>query len=192
MNHLMIDIETLSTAKNAAVVSIGAVCFEPLTGEQGATFYRTVTGHSCQAYGLVVDPETVKWWQKQSPEAAAVLTCPEATGINLVLEELADFIYQNQPDGQHMQVWGNGPSFDCTILTSAFSACGIRLPWRYNNERCCRTMVELGRSLLNIDPKHHQMAGVAHNALADAQHQAKYISEIWQQLATRLARKEAA
>ena len=30
--HIMIDIETLSTAKNAVVLSIGAVHFDPKTG----------------------------------------------------------------------------------------------------------------------------------------------------------------
>lgn len=38
--NIMIDIETLSTAKNAVVLSIGAVFFNPKTGDILAEFYK--------------------------------------------------------------------------------------------------------------------------------------------------------
>jgi hypothetical protein len=47
-----------------------------------------------------------------------------------------------------------------------------------------RTIVELGRKLLNFDPKKDMpFKGEKHNALADAIHQAKYVSAIYQKLA---------
>ncbi|MBK0004878.1 3'-5' exonuclease, partial [Erwinia sp. S38] len=42
MNHLMIDLETMGNKPNAAIVSIGAVFFEPDSGEIGNTFYSNV------------------------------------------------------------------------------------------------------------------------------------------------------
>jgi hypothetical protein len=42
MNHLMIDIETLSTQPNAVICAIGAVFFEPSTSKTGPSFYQTI------------------------------------------------------------------------------------------------------------------------------------------------------
>ena len=39
MNHLAIDLETLSLEPNAHILSIGAVFFDPATGEMGDSFY---------------------------------------------------------------------------------------------------------------------------------------------------------
>ncbi|ENK9589510.1 3'-5' exoribonuclease, partial [Salmonella enterica] len=45
-----------------------------------------------------------------------------------------------------------------------------------------RTMVTLGRAI-GFDPKRDMpFEGDMHNALADARHQAKYVSAIWQKL----------
>ncbi len=186
MNHIMIDIETLSTAKNAALVSIGAVFFNLATGEIGESFYRTITRKSCEDKLMDVDDNTVAWWEKQSEEARAALSCPNAQTVAIVLHQFAAWIETHSEEHKPF-AWGNGPSFDCAILSTAFAAVDIKLPWRYSNERCVRTIVDLGRSLLNIDPKHSQIAGVAHNALDDAIHQAKYVSQIYQALSAMTA-----
>lgn len=184
MKDVMLDIETLSTKKTAAIPSIGAVFFDPLTGSIGNKFYRTITRKSCEEAGLHVDDATVAWWEGQSDEAKAALNCPNSIPLKQALLELENWIWENI-DSQLPEVWGNGPSFDCAILDNAYSSVGMKLPWRYSHERCVRTMVSLGRNLLQMDPKKKPMDGVAHNALADAEHQAKYVSEIYQKLAER-------
>lgn len=191
MNHIMVDIETLSAAKNAALVSIGAVFFNPATGELGEQFYRTITRKSCEDTWLDVDPDTVAWWEKQSDEARAALNSTKAMHLAVALHQFAAWIEIHSEEHRPF-LWGNGPSFDCAILATAFAAVDIKLPWRYSNERCVRTIVDLGRSLLNIDPKHSQIAGVAHNALDDAIHQAKYVSQIYQALSAMAAPCEVA
>ena len=52
MNHLMIDLETMGNKPNAPVVSIGAVFFEPSTGELGEEFYHVVSLKSSMDGGL--------------------------------------------------------------------------------------------------------------------------------------------
>ena len=47
MKHIMLDLETMSTASNAAIVAIGAVEFEPETGKLGREFYCNVSLASC-------------------------------------------------------------------------------------------------------------------------------------------------
>ncbi|EIF5001654.1 3'-5' exoribonuclease, partial [Salmonella enterica subsp. enterica serovar Typhimurium] len=54
--------------------------------------------------------------------------------------------------------------------------------WNYRNDHDVRTMVTLGRAI-GFDPKRDMpFEGDMHNALADARHQAKYVSAIWQKL----------
>lgn len=188
MNNVMLDIETLSVSKNAAIISIGAVFFNPATGELGSEFYQTITQASCEAQGLEVDGDTLQWWSEQSFAARAVLFCPHATHIMSALGNFERFIFDNTPQNQHVEIWGNGASFDCAIVANAFRRCGFKLPWRYANERDVRTIVALGRELLQIDPKYaFPFVGTEHHALSDAKHQATYVSHIYQALAAKCA-----
>ena len=60
----------------------------------------------------------------------------------------------------------------------------FKKPWSYAGDMDVRTIVELGRKLPNFDPKKDMpFEGEKHNALADAIHQAKYVSAIYQRLA---------
>lgn len=187
MNNVMLDIETLGTSKNAVIISIGAVFFDPATGQLGSELYHTIKRESCEAYGLEVDESTVKWWSEQSEEARAVLTDPYAEDLHQVLKYFDWWLWENLHDAKTVEVWGNGSSFDCGIVDNAYRRCGIKLPWRYANERDVRTIVSLGRNLLNIDPKYDfPFVGTAHNALADAKHQAAYVSHIYQALAAKV------
>lgn len=181
MNDVMIDIETLGKSKNAVIISLGAVFFDIETGKVGSSFYYTIKRESCEQYGLETDASTIKWWSEQSEAARVVLNCQDAEDLPQVLHDFAGFLSQYTPDGKHPVLWGNGPSFDNAILANAYDKCGIKQPWRFSNENCVRTIVTLGRKLLNIDPKKTIVrAGTHHHALADAEHQALYVSHIYQ------------
>ncbi|EML7933164.1 3'-5' exoribonuclease [Providencia rettgeri] len=177
--HLMVDLETMSNKGNAAIVSIGAVAFEPSTGEIGPTFYNVVDLTSCERVGLHINADTVLWWIKQSAEARS-----EIVGVSYELEEsLADLnLFAERVLTDDVQVWGNGVDFDNVILRNAYNAVGLEPFWKHWNNRCVRTIVELGRNA-GIDPKKTlQFEGEPHNALDDAIHQAKYVSIIHQHL----------
>ncbi|MNE76311.1 hypothetical protein D3C80_1725410 [compost metagenome] len=85
-------------------------------------------------------------------------------------------------------MWGNGAGFDCTIMASAYDALrkeGFTGTWNGFQDRDVRTVVDMGRDLLGFNPKKEMpFEGVAHTALADAKHQARYVSAIYQRLAT--------
>lgn len=180
MNHLMIDLETMSTANNAAIISIGAVFFEPTTGELGETFYCNVDLADCQQKGLSIDADTIMWWMKRDEQVRAAFS-KESHQLHSALNTLLGFII-SRATPRTLQVWGNGASFDNVILRNAYAAAGATLPWDYYNDRDVRTIVEIGRSL-GINPKKDiPLEGTAHNALDDAIHQARYVSQIWQQI----------
>lgn len=178
-NHVMVDLEGMSTHNNAAIVSIGAVAFEPSTGEIGPTFYQVVDLPSCQSAGLHIDADTVIWWMKQSSEARSAIV---ADGVNLrrALHDLNYFAEDSLTE--NVQVWGNGVDYDNVILRNAYIAVDLEPFWKHWNNRCVRTIVELGRNT-GIDPKTTlPFVGVLHNSLDDAIHQAKYVSIIHQHL----------
>lgn len=178
--HLMLDLETMSNKSNAAIVSIGAVAFEPSTGELGPEFYLTVDLVSCEKLGLHIDADTVLWWMKQSSEARAAIVDKDARTIQSALLALSAFAEENLSD--NVCVWGNGSDFDNVALASAYDACDFNPFWKFWNNRDVRTIVELGRNA-GIDPKRTlEFEGEQHNALADAIHQAKYVSIIHQHL----------
>lgn len=182
MNHLMIDLETMGNKPDAPVVSIGAVFFDPSTGELGQEFYCVVSLKSSVNGGAVPDPDTIIWWLKQSSEARAAI-CDEENAVSLVtaLSDLNRFIRVNA-DPKTVQVWGNGATFDNVILRASYDRELVPCAWRFTNDRDVRTIVELGRAI-GIDPRNDiPFEGDAHNALADARHQAKYVSAIWRKL----------
>ncbi|HFO3210463.1 TPA: 3'-5' exoribonuclease [Escherichia coli] len=175
--HLMIDLETMGKNPDAAIISIGAIFFDPQTGDIGPEFSKTI---DLDTAGGVIDRDTVKWWLKQSREAQSAILADEIP-LDDALLQLREFIDENSGEF-FVQVWGNGTSFDNVILRRSYERQGIPCPWRYHNDRDVRTIVELGKTI-DFDARTViPFEGVRHNALDDARHQAKYVSAIWQKL----------
>ncbi|MDM3073908.1 exonuclease [Citrobacter sp. Cf145] len=181
--HLMVDMETMGNSPDAPIVSIGAVFFDPSTGNTGAEFYQVVSLESSMSFGMKPDASTIQWWLKQSSEARSAILVDEAMGLLETLELLADFIAENAANGNHtVQLWGNGCSFDNVILRRAYALTDTPFAVPFWNDRDVRTMVELGKSV-GINPRYDiPFEGDMHNALSDARHQVKYVSAIWQRL----------
>lgn len=179
MNNVMLDIETMGNTSNAAIIAIGACYFDPATGEIGETFYSKVNLESSVFAGAKMDPSTVLWWLQQNEGARAEFKGNEKEPhINIVLSQFSAFLAQSN----NAMVWGNGIAFDNVIVKAAYDNAMLPPPWKFWNERDVRTMVDLGQQL-GFDPKRDMpFEGDRHNALADAIHQARYVSAIWQRL----------
>ncbi|EOW7457821.1 3'-5' exoribonuclease, partial [Escherichia coli] len=176
-HHLMIDLETMGKNPDAPIISIGAIFFDPQTGDMGPEFSKTI---DLETAGGVIDRDTIKWWLKQSREAQSAILTDEIP-LDDALLQLREFIDENSGEF-FVQVWGNGANFDNVILRRSYERQGISCPWRYTNDRDVRTIVALGlvmdfdaRSVITFE-------GERHNALHDARYQAKYVSAIWQKL----------
>ncbi|HBX4665434.1 TPA: 3'-5' exoribonuclease domain-containing protein [Klebsiella pneumoniae] len=181
--HVMVDLETMGKKHNAPIVAIGAVVFDPATGSIGESFYKVVCLESSVNWGAVIDPSTVIWWLKQSSEARSAIVNDDAIPLLDALLQFREFVSDNVAGGsKKAQVWGNGASFDNSILRSSYDCIAEDYPWEYWNDRDVRTMVELGQAI-SFDPKTTiPFEGSRHNALADAIHQARYVSAIWQRI----------
>lgn len=178
MLHLMVDLETLSTASNAYIRSLGAVFFD--RDGVNTLFYESCDGPSQQ--GAHIDQKTQEWWSKQSQIALQSLANARNRTLKETLEEFARWIEEERriyakdpvnPSDVEVCVWGNGSDFDPVILSNAFQRLGLPTPWKFYNVRCYRTLKNLFRQFPADEFK-----GEKHNALADAQHQAKHAVKI--------------
>ncbi|EGE8269845.1 TPA: 3'-5' exoribonuclease, partial [Escherichia coli] len=169
-DHLMIDLETMGKNPDAPIISIGAIFFDPQTGDMGPEFSKTI---DLETAGGVIDRDTIKWWLKQSREAQSAIMTDEIP-LDDALLQLREFIDENSGEF-FVQVWGNGANFDNTILRRSYERQGIPCPWRYYNDRDVRTIVELGKAI-DFDARTAiPFEGERHNALDDARYQAKYV-----------------
>lgn len=163
---VMIDLETLSTRADAAIVSIGAVWFNPQTQQVGQPIHLVVDMADSIRTGGHVDGNTVAWWLALSDAARQSITTGKRLDMAGALVALGRFLCNVAPDSA-VRVWGNGADFDMTILASAYARLNLPLPWRYYNARCFRTLRKL-----HPDVQAPQFASAEHNAADDALHQA--------------------
>jgi len=182
--QVMIDIETMSTASDAAIISIGAVKFNTM-GEVREAFSVNVSLQSSIDLGLRVDGATVYWWLVQS-EAARLALTESKVSISAALVSLSNWLGK---DSKHIKVWSNGADFDLPILTTAYKLADIKLPWAYRNTRCYRTLKSLYPCLDSSFPvtdkakkakkAREELAELpkytAHTALGDAYMQAEFV-----------------
>lgn len=186
---LMIDIETLATSYNAAIVSIGAVFFDPCDPSPiKHAFYGVIdideSYTNIHDTYFFIDPATKAWWDKQPPEAKAVFDDPGALPISDALAGFADFLGKI-PGDQLTRVWANSPSFDLVILEHAYNAFFSEdehcfRTWPYYKERDLRTYksVFTQGEIRAAQLRASGTTTTAHNALADAVAQAKLVCEL--------------
>lgn len=173
--HVFLDLETYSTRPNAAILAIGAVCVN-LLGEEVGRIKLLIKVKDAALYGHV-DAQTVEWWEDQCDDAIR-LTFSDDERWSLV-NALGLYNVWHDSLGNVSGVWGNGSTFDCSILRSAYTAVGGMVPagcpWDFWQERDCRTIVDLGRLSGLPDYKNEiHFDGTRHNCVDDAAHQAAY------------------
>lgn len=174
MRNIMIDLETLSTASDAVILSIGAVEFDD-KGNTGQKFNEVINIQSSINAGLRIDGSTIEWWFKQSPEARAA-----ATRTTEALPQALDLLTMFYEDCRHpstnksSRVWGNGAAFDIPILENSYKATDKKAPWKYYDVMCFRTL----RAMFPSVKPPEQSRGTYHNALDDALYQVEWYKQI--------------
>lgn len=162
----MLDLETFGLVPGVALRSIGAVEFE-LSGETGDTFYANISRSSCEAAGLVVDPNTEAWWKRQSQAAQDVLLVDPQPLRDIVMRFHIWF-----RECQAVTIWSHGAAFDTALWEAAARRVELTPPWKFVNVRDTRTVYEL----FDFDVRDVQRVGTYHNALDDAVYQVKCVA----------------
>lgn len=173
MNHVSFDLETLGKSPDAMIVQIGWAQFDIETGEVGQA-RNVLVSPNCGK----IDMSTVSWWLQQDDAARAGMVAAIDTGVPLAVA-LASVRSEMPNDAI---VWGNGATFDITILESAFARCMHTVPWAFFNVRDMRTIVHAAEALRGFDKRSVERIGVHHDAADDAAHQARVICAAWKSL----------
>lgn len=171
---VMIDLETLATSTDAAILTIGAVKFDPFGRESDDkamdSFYVRVDLDSCDEIGLVTNDDTIEWWSKQSKEAQyEAFENTDRMHIRTAFDQLYKFCWGAQ------RVWSNGAAFDVVICEHVFKKINKATPWSFWQVRDVRTAFDLG-----INPQRPPVT--AHHALEDAWNQAVGIQNVYNTL----------
>lgn len=174
MNHVSLDLETLDTIPGGAILSIGAVEFDPITGTLGRRFHEIINFDSCMQHGFTWSSDTKAWWGRQSPEARVTLERSmgnHGQPVKEVLHAFGVWLEGLNHDGtSHTCIWGNGAAFDNAFLAVAYVRVGRKLPWSFWNDRCLRTLKGLfAKDSIELPTR----TGTYHNALDDAVYQAR-------------------
>jgi hypothetical protein len=181
--EVMIDIETLSTRRDAAVIAIGMAAFTIDEGVIDTAGYSIDLKH---VYGHI-STSTFRWWMDQSEDAKKQSFSGRCTPYDAAVG-LLSFLAKHDPE----TIWANSPTFDLVILQSWWdnmpatpaypSVQHMTLPFLYKKERDCRTMFALASELGIEVPMWH---GTAHNPVDDACNQARAVIAIRKELRRR-------
>lgn len=173
--HISLDLETLSTESNAAIVQIGAYC---LNTQQD--FSILIDPRSSENAGSHVSVETIEWWDKQPTE----LRKRVFSGTTPLQEALWTFRVWalSQTDSVHnLYLWSKGADFDCVVLKNAYELF-MEYPFDWRNHRCVRTAMHLlgsdrcAKIKSAFDVNNPDFT--PHDALWDAKLQAEYVGII--------------
>jgi 3' exoribonuclease, RNase T-like len=166
---VMLDLETLGDSPGCVVLSIGAAAFNDAAIL--STFEARIDARSCQRAGLTINADCVMWWLRQDQAARDALLQAPVVPLHDALTQFADWLSSL---GGCVHLWSQGPSFDAAVLGVAYRAAGLPVPWKYWNERCVRTILDL----TGIHTRDfHQPGDVPHAALSDALVQARAVQE---------------
>ncbi len=174
LSDIMIDLETLATSPNSAVLTIGAVKFDPFNNDIDnptcEKLYIKVDLDSCDELGLEVNDDTIAWWGQQSKEAQEEAFSPDGRiHIRDAFNQLYKFCWGAK------RVWSHGASFDTVICENIFRKLNKACPWKFWEVRCTRTIFDIG-----IDPQRPPV--LKHHALEDAWNQVIGVQNVFQKL----------
>ena len=172
---IMTDIESMSTSNKAAIITIGAVMFDPrgydteesMRSNQKRCFYAKASMEDNEREGRHISASTVKWWLQQSKEAQDSLFAGHIGTLRKMLTEYNLFV--DSLGYRPSRFYANDPDFDMVIIGDAMDQLGIMRTWKFWETRSCRTIKEIA-----YPEGDHPVIGVgtAHDALDDAIRQA--------------------
>lgn len=171
MQDLMIDFETLGQNPDTTVISLGACFFDEATQEIGPTFYMAFDIDEQIKRGRSITGSTLQWWMNQSGAAKKVFN-EKAKPAKDVLELFSKWVL-GQTTISKVKPWGNGSTFDISIIEDLFRMYDVKCPWLYYNVYDLRTF----RRYIANNAKVDKSSGIDHNALDDAKAQATFVIE---------------
>jgi len=168
--HAMIDIESLSTAQDAAILQIAVVQFEPVFAGKVLVDDAFNIGVKLDGQlGAHVDGNTLGWWLMQGQRARKNIADMQTNGKPLAeaLQLLGSWWRTRRPQ----MVWAHGVVFDIGCLSHAYARVGQEAPWSYREVLDTRTLY------WHTTHERRSYAATPHDALSDVIAQAEEVQQ---------------
>lgn len=192
MSHgvdISIDLENMGLHPDSPIIAVGAVAtIRRLSGELEVVgkFYSTVNLAHANTLGFKTDASTVQWWMGQSAAARARFdNLDKAPKVGVVMAAFHGWVKSVIESCQSVGVWGNDETIDIVQLLAHMRAVGLDRPWHFTSHRCVRTIVDAAMFITNTCGNEWwpERKGILHDALDDAEHQAKIVRAAMTELA---------
>lgn len=171
---IIVDLETASlNTYSGKVLQIGVFAVQP-----NASYSAVIDDYLGKH-----DEDTLHWWKVQSPALYNYVTEP-TNSAERALVNVTDFIDRHRRNTSNLYIWGNSSTFDLTLLSNLYMRYTKKVPWKYYEERCLRTIFDVMKisdeqrlqaiqytQQLNTDSPTWQK----HNALFDAVYEAQLL-----------------
>jgi len=166
----MIDLETLATTPDAAILTICACVFDPHGTDIKSTYYERIILETQEDYGRVINEDTLGWWSQQDKQIQE-----DAFGEGNDRIDLKDAMKKLYMFGLGTSnVWGHGSIFDVVIIENICRSLQQAVTWKFWEVRDTRTLFDLADISVRIEGKH--------NALTDAVAQSKAVQQAYAKL----------
>lgn len=178
MNSVMLDLETLGQSPGNIIFEIAAVQFDLMSGEIGNKITISINKQDSIKCGFTEDADTINWWKQQSEESQKELEFKTNNGDTVLngLLKFTSFLTKNFND-KNFNIFGRGPSFDCSLLKIYYKKMNLQLPWDFRKELCVRTYEflrpEIKKSITPVGTESHM-------GLKDCLNQISYVTKIHQ------------
>jgi len=189
---IMLDLETLGKSNSPVLVQLAAVSFRAEDGAVLDSFNRKISPQSCSRVGLSCRGEddkgtTLDWWLTQDPAVFNKIVLEafsKGEDVVLVLQDFSRWLLEQKKkhNATSIKVYGKGPAADCVWLRSAYDAAKLEAPWKYWDDACVRTYLDIGYRVFGIKAKDIPFEGNKHDAIDDCKYQIKCVSLVFNKI----------
>lgn len=170
MNNIMIDIETVSTKMNSAVIQVAMLRFD-WEGNISDEITLELALDEQIHKGLDINSGTLSWWLDTNPDHLKHLL-NNGQNVDSILNIIKKYITFED------YLWCHA-TFDIPVLNNLFSTYNCKIPWAFKKVRDIRTLVDLA----NLDlTQYNWDQEKTHDALDDCRFQVKYCCDAYRML----------
>lgn len=153
--NITVDLETCSLCPTAAVMSVGAVAWNPENTETpflskkdclcSSQFLEHVDLRSQFLDGFDFDAATAAWWKSAKPEARAAVLANDDIPLQPIREVILNLFawiehIKESCNANSVHLWAQGTDFDIAILRHICHVCVLKMPISHQSFRDHRSV----------------------------------------------------
>lgn len=145
--HIVIDIETLGTCDDAAILELGfAIVVPDETSELHHVKIESIGDivfdlqQQIDEFNRKIQADTLLWWLKQGAKLQMMYTSKDPVSFSEGYLQLAQIVQQLRQKYPAVYFWSRGSDFDFRILKSLLDHVNIPCFWKFWEVRDIRTV----------------------------------------------------